>query len=124
MLNLQHLIDDAKCFEQVRLLRWPNGVRCPTCDSAQIAKRGFHSQQAHRQRYACLACQRQFDDLTDTIFVGHHQPVCTWILCLYFMGLNLSNAQIAHELNLSESVAHAMTTHLREGIMVKKNLCP
>jgi hypothetical protein len=26
-----------------------------------------------------------------------------WILCLYFMGLNLSNEQIGHELNLKQA---------------------
>jgi len=40
------------------------------------------------------------DDLSDTIFAGHHQPLRVWILCLYFMGLNLSSEQIAQELDL------------------------
>ena len=43
------------------------------------------------------------------------------MLCLYFMGLNLSNEQIAHELALHGSDVHEMTTQLRAGI-VKKNL--
>ena len=33
-------------------------------------------------------------------FAGHHQPLRVWILRLYFMGLNLSNSQIAKELEL------------------------
>jgi transposase-like protein len=70
----------------------------------------------------CHACQRQFDDLTDTIFEGHHQPLRTWILCLYLMGLNLSNEQIAHELDLAAGNAQAMTSQLREGIVAKKSL--
>ena len=48
-----------------------------------------------RQRYACTACHTRFDDLTDTIFAGHHHPLKVWVLCLYFMGLNVSNDQIA-----------------------------
>jgi hypothetical protein len=39
------------------------------------------------------------------------------------MGLNLSNEQIAAELDLSVGDAQAMTTHLREGIVVKKKRC-
>jgi hypothetical protein len=35
------------------------------------------------------------------------------------MGLNLSNRQIAHELNLNESDVQDMTTHLREGLAAK-----
>ncbi len=63
MLNIQMLIDDAKCYEVVRALRWPAGVRCPHCVSERVSKRGFHNRQAHRQCYRCQACGRQFDDL-------------------------------------------------------------
>jgi hypothetical protein len=41
---------------------------------------------------------------------------------LYMMGLNLSNKQIANELDLHKDDVHAMTTCLREGIVAKKNL--
>ena len=50
---------------------------------------------------------------------GHHQPLKVWVLCLYFMGLNLSNRQIAAELGLNESDTHEMTAHLREGIATR-----
>jgi hypothetical protein len=42
-----------------------------------------------------------------------------WVLCLYFMGLNLSNRQIALELGLSPSDAQAMTERLRRGLVAK-----
>jgi hypothetical protein len=67
----------------------------------------------------CHDCDKRFDDLTDTIFAGHHQPLKVWVLCLYFMGLNLSNEQIAHELSINESDAYQMTTELRGGIVKK-----
>jgi transposase-like protein len=121
LLNIQHLIDDAKCYAVVRDMRWPDGVKCPHCGAEEINKRGFHNEQAHRQRYECQACSRQFDDLTGTIFEGHHQPLRAWVLCLYFMGLNLSNQQIAAELDLDKDVVQDMTTQLREGIVVKKS---
>jgi transposase-like protein len=120
-LQIYHLIDEQKCYEEVRQIRWPEGVRCPFCNAKLINKRGFHTHQAHRQRYVCQACGKQFDDLTGTIFEGHHLPLKTWILCLYFMGLNLSNEQIAAELDLSTNEVQAMTSQLREGIVVKKS---
>lgn len=120
MLNIQHLIDEAKCFAVIRELRWPEGVSCPECGSKEINKRGFHTHQAHRQRYKCQSCGKQFDDLSGTIFEGHHLALRVWILCLYLMGSNLSNEQIAEELDVSSGTAQEMTTQLREGIVAKK----
>ena len=121
MFNIQELIDDAKCYAEVRKLRWPDGVRCPDCGSAQVIKRGFHNRHPYRQRYQCQTCSKQFDDLTDTIFEGHHQPLKVWVLCLYFMGLNLSNQQIAKELGLNKDDVQQMSTQLRPGVVAKKS---
>src|SRR4051794_19088405 len=121
MIHIQHLIDDAKCFETVRDLRWPDGVKCPHCGSAEINKRGHDERQVERQRYECQSCGRQFDDRSETIFEGHHQPLRVWVLCLYFLGLNLSNQQIAAELALDKDDVQAMTTQLRTGIALKKS---
>lgn len=120
MIHIQSLIDDTKCFETVRGLRWPDGVHCPMCDSAEVSKQGRDDTQPERQRYLCKACDRRFDDLTGTIFAGHHQPLRVWILCLYFMGLNLSNHQIAHELDLNKDDIQQMTGQLRQGIVAKR----
>ena len=117
LVNLAALIDDAKCFELVRQHRWPDGVRCPTCDSAAVARHGRDDTQPHRQRYRCTTCGSRFDDLTGTALAGHHRPLRVWVLCLYLMGLNLSNRQIAHELGLSGSDVQAMTEHLRTGLV-------
>src|SRR5467141_2411183 len=99
-INIKNLIDDVRCYQTVRELRWPDGIACPACQSKHVIKRGF-------------------DDLTGTIFAGHHQPLKVWILCLYFMGLNVSNEQIAQELAVNGSDAQQMTAQLREGIVKK-----
>ncbi|HEX2173754.1 MAG TPA: transposase, partial [Dehalococcoidia bacterium] len=112
----QFLVDDAKCFDTVRRLRWPEGVRCARCGSNKAARDGHDDRQRERQRYRCMACQGRFDDLTGTIFAGHHQPLRIGILCLYLMGLNLSNQQIARERDLNVGAVQAMTEQLRAGI--------
>ena len=119
-LTLLPLIDDQKCFEAVRKLRWPKAVTCPHCDSPEVTKRGWDETQPCRQRYHCGGCGHDFDDLTNTVFAGHHQPLRVWLLCLYFLGLNLSNRQIARELDLDEDSVHDMATQLREGIVAKQ----
>lgn len=120
LVNLQNLIDDAKCYETVRHLRWPEGVSCPECDSKRIVKQGFDETQCLRQRYQCKDCYVRFDDLSKTINACHHQPLRVWMLCLYLMGLNLSNQQIAAELELNKDDVQVMTDQLREGIVQNK----
>ena len=119
LVNLSALLDDARCFALVRQHRWPDGVRCPACGSATVVRDGCDDTQAHRQRYRCKACAGRFDDLTGTVLAGHHQPPRVWVLCLYFMGLNLSNRQIAAELGLSAPDVQAMTEQLRGGLAAK-----
>jgi transposase-like protein len=113
------LIDDARCFELVRQHRWPEGVRCPRCEGARIARDGRDDAQPHRQRYRCAACHARFDDLTGTVLAGRHRPLRVWVSCLYLMGLNLSNRQIARELDLGVSDVQAMTEALRQGLTAR-----
>src|SRR3954469_9186827 len=117
LVNLLALIDDAKCFALIRQHRWPEGVHCPACGSGTVVRDGFDETQAHRQRYRCKGCTGRFDDLTGTVLAGNHQPLRVWVLCLYFMGLNLSNRQIAQELGLDGSDVQAMTEQLRRGLV-------
>src|SRR3954447_21955833 len=88
MVNIQALIDDARGFETGRAMRGPDGVRGPECNSAEVTKDGRDGTQAERQRYRCHGCGQRSDDLSGTIFAGHHLPLRVWILCLDFMGLN------------------------------------
>ena len=121
MCRLNNLIDEEKCYEEVRRIRWPNGVRCPGCTSNKITKRGRNHRQQACRRYTCKNCSKRFDDLTGTIFMGRHQPVSVWLAYLYLMGLNLSNRQMAAELNLNESDGHAMADALRGGIVQRRS---
>ena len=119
LVHLASLIDDAKCFALVRQHRWPEGVRCPGCGSSAVVRHGGDDTQPHRQRYRCKACAGRFDDLTGTVLAGHHQPLRVWVLCLYFMGLSLSNRQIAEELGLAGSDVQLMTEQLRYGLVAR-----
>ena len=53
------------------------------------------------------------------MLAGHHRPLRVWVLCLYLMGLNLSNRQIAQELDLGETDVQAMAEQLRYGLAAK-----
>src|SRR3954471_350315 len=119
VVNLTGLLDEARCFALVRQHRWPDGVRCLECGSAVVIRNGHDEGQPHRQRYLCQACHGRFDDLTGTVLTGHHRPLRVWVRCLYLMGLNLSNRQIAQELGLGTSDVQAMTERLRQGLVAR-----
>ena len=119
LVNPSGLLDDAKCFALARQHRWPDSVHCPACHSGAVVRDGCDEAQRSRQRYRCKDCTGRFDDLTGTVLAGHHQPLRVWVLCLYFMGLNLSNRQIAAELGLDRSDVQAMTEQLRRGLVAK-----
>src|SRR4029450_2448748 len=84
-VNIKNLIDAVQCYQTVRELRWPDGIACPSCQSKHVIKRGCDDTEPVRQRYECHDCDKRFEDLTDPIFAGHHQPLKVWILCLYLM---------------------------------------
>ena len=119
LVNLPSLIDDARCVELVRQHRWPEGVRCPHREGARIARDGRDDAQPQGQRYRCTVCGTRFDDLTGTVLAGRHRPLRLWVLCLYLMGLNLANRQIARELDLGVSDVQAMTEALRQGLTAR-----
>jgi len=120
MVNIQDLFDDAKCYQTIREIRRPDGVTCPHCSSDSVIKNGRDDTRPDRQRPECRDCRHRFDDLTDTIFAGHHQPLRTWIACLYLMGLNLSGLQIAQELDINKDDARSMIGQFRQGIVDRR----
>lgn len=106
-----------------RLFARCDGPRASTALSVArkaLTKRGKHETYPARQRYVCGEYGRHFDDLTNTIFAGRHQPLQTWMACLYLMGLNVSNQQIAEELSLDKDDVHQMTSELRQAVVDKR----
>jgi Transposase zinc-ribbon domain len=96
----RNLIDDDQCYQPVRAWRWPDGIACPSCQFTQVMPRGFDDTALARQRSECHDWHQRFDDLTNTMLAGHHQPLQVWRLCRYFRGLHVSNDHIAEELDV------------------------
>ncbi|MBB6005762.1 transposase [Arcicella rosea] len=120
-IQLHKILDVGMCYNILRSIRWNLGVQCTKCQSESVIKNGKDSTNPHVQRYHCQSCHSYFDDLSDTIFSGSHQPLHHWITVLYLMNLNASTLQITQELEISEDTVRRMCNAIREGI-VKKNL--
>src|SRR5437773_12428599 len=70
---IPYLQDDQKAADDLRQLRWPDGVRCPRCGSAAVESR----EQCDNglQRFTCVPCAARlgqlfamFTDWTSSIF--------------------------------------------------------
>jgi len=121
MIHIPARIDDVQCVATVRNIRWPDGVQCPTGDRAEVTKQGRDATQPARQRSRCQSGERRFDDVTDTILAGHQHPRRVWLLCLYCMGLNLSNHHRAQALDLTSSDVPQMTCQWRQGMVAQQS---
>jgi transposase-like protein len=68
-VNEVFLPDKEDCLEYLREQRWPDGVTCPHCESADTIKKGTTRKGA--QSYRCQACESIFNDLTGAVFADH-----------------------------------------------------
>jgi hypothetical protein len=103
LVNLRSLIDDARRFGPVRQHRWPDGVRRPRREAANIARFGRGDARPQQQRYRRTACDSPFDDLTGLVLAGRHRPLRLHVCASTptGLGLSLSDRRIARELDLA-----------------------
>ncbi|MFL5896062.1 MAG: IS1595 family transposase [Thermoleophilaceae bacterium] len=82
-MNLVKLVEDFgsedKCRAFLRDLRWPDGVRCPRCDSDSV------SVIADRNQWDCNGCRYQFSVTAGTLFHDSHLPLWKWFLAIYLV---------------------------------------
>jgi transposase-like protein len=80
---------EEACLEHLEAMRWPEGVRCPTCGCDNICK-GTRKPSAKNLRtrfYQCLepTCKQQFTATSGTIFHRSHLPLSLWFMAINIM---------------------------------------
>lgn len=116
LFDITDVMSDEECFKKLRALRWPEGIVCPHCKSTDCREVGSASKKKPTLKYRCGSCHKNFNDLTGTIFRSSHVSLKKWLFCLYLMNLNVSNAQIAQELGVSERTVSDMCNKLRNKV--------
>jgi transposase-like protein len=79
LLTLARTYDsDAKCRQYLEELAWPDGVKCPRCQSDNV------SRIEKRNQYDCDSCRYQFSVTAGSIFHDSHLPMWKWfaVVCL------------------------------------------
>lgn len=70
---------EDRCREILEELRWPEGPRCPRCDSNKL------SRIQARGQFDCDSCRYQFSVTAGTIFHDSHLPLRKWFVAIYLM---------------------------------------
>jgi transposase-like protein len=70
---------DGKCRELLEEIAWPDGPKCPRCQSAKI------SRIEKRNQYDCDSCRYQFSVTAGSVFHDTHLPLWKWLAAVYLM---------------------------------------
>ena len=105
--------DDATAEQWFTEVRWPEGVRCPKCDSDNIQERTTRKPQPYR----CRSCRKDFSVKTDTLM--HNSPLgCqTWAIAIYLMSTGLkgvSSMKLHRDLDVTQKTAWHLSMRIRE----------
>lgn len=116
-MNLMTLMDrfrsDDKCREYLEALRWPEGVRCPRCQSEKL------SHVSTRHQYDCDSCGYQFSVTAGTIFHDSHLPLSKWLAAVYLMSESrkgISANQMKRTLAVSYKTAWYLCHRIRAAV--------
>jgi transposase len=113
--NFSHFVsrfaNDEVCLEEIKRLRYPNGVFCITCKA--IKK---HYKISGRTAYSCVGCRRHVYPLSGTIFTKTSTPLRLWFYAMFLMThtkADISAKQLQRELGVTYKTAWRMSQAIR-----------
>jgi transposase-like protein len=105
---------EDRCHDYLEGLRWPDGVKCPRCDSQKI------SRIARRRQFDCDSCRYQFSVRVGTLFHDSKLPLWKWFLAVYLMGESkkgISANQLKRTLGVSYKTAWYLCHRIRAAMV-------
>lgn len=107
---IRYFDDDDVCLAFVANLRWPDGIKCPRCESAE------HSFLATRRLWKCKGCKKQFSVKVGTIFEGSPLGLEKWLPALWMIANcknGISSYELARALGVTQKTAWFMLHRIR-----------
>ena len=114
------LVDAVKRFsdevEAERLFvdaRWPDGVRCVKCGSANVSPRPTRKPAPFR----CNDCRFDFSVKVGTVMEGSNLPLSKWAIAAYLMTTNLkgvSSMKLHRDLGITQKTAWHLAHRIRK----------
>lgn len=102
---------DEACLEEIKNIRWPDGIICPNCKKITP----FYKI-SNRTAYSCGACRFQVFPLAGTIFEKSTTPLRFWFYAMFQMiktRSGISAKQLERELGVTYKTAHRMFKQIR-----------
>lgn len=125
----KELNTEAKCLAFLEHMRWPNGVKCLSCESQRITqltakgklnkKTGKRS--PDRELYQCNECRFQFTATTGTVYHDTHLPLSKWFVAIALITESkkgISANQLARSLGVQYRTAWYLAHRIRK-VMVE-----
>ncbi len=91
--------------------RWPNGVACPNCGSANIANC------RKPQPYRCRDCRKSFSVKTGTLMHSSNLGLKTWAIAFYLLATGIkgtSSMKLHRDLGITQKSAWHLAHRIRE----------
>ena len=110
---VQQFGDEEKAEEWFVARRWPDGIRCPYCDSDSIAVIANRKPMPYR----CRACRKHFSVKTGTVLQSSKLPLSKWAIAFYLYSTNLkgvSSLKLRRDLDITQKSAWYMGHRIRE----------
>jgi hypothetical protein len=130
---------DDDCLAYLETMRWPDGIKCPTCGGSHISKitRKTPGKNKRTRIYQCLdkctmnakgvMVNAQFSATSGTLFNDSHLPLTTWFMAMAIIvdaKKGISAKQLQEHLGIgSYRTAWYMGHRIRKA-MVDGNLMP
>lgn len=106
--------DEEKCRDRLEALKWPDGIKCPRCESPKTSKA---AKDGHK--FNCDVCHYQFTATAGTIFHDSHLPLRKWFFAVYLMTESkkgMSANQLKRTLHVSYKTAWYLCHRIRKAM--------
>jgi transposase-like protein len=110
--------DEAKAYEFVERILWPNGPVCPRChETKRVGKLAGKS--TRPGVYKCYVCRKPFTVKIGTVFEASNLPMHKWLQAIYLMCSSkkgISSNQLARTLAIQVRSGWFLSMRIREAM--------
>jgi transposase-like protein len=114
---VMYFSDPDRCLEYVKSRRWPEGVKCPACGSANV----LFLKNQRRWECKCKHPKRQFSAKNGTIFEESPLGLDKWLVAMWLVvncKNGISSYEVARALGITQKSAWFMDHRIRLALQV------